>query len=169
MFVYVISVLLISGYIQEVSQQIWKHYLHSLWKPWHSRWTWSQVLIFHGHFSIVCVFTFTKIVIVTLLFMQVSWDFWTYLFAFFGCLLTLQHITPVMRESGPLVKIHLCRIPLCDWFVFIQTLNFVWPCSFRASMIWIIGEYAERIDNADELLESFLDGFQDENTQVWTC
>lgn len=36
----------------------------------------------------------------------------------------------------------------------------------RSSMIWIIGEYAERIDNADELLESFLDGFQDENTQV---
>jgi AP-1 complex subunit beta-1 len=27
-------------------------------------------------------------------------------------------------------------------------------------MIWIIGEYAERIDNADELLESFLEGFQ---------
>jgi len=38
--------------------------------------------------------------------------------------------------------------------------------SCRASMIWIIGEYAERIDNADELLESFLDGFHDENTQV---
>ena len=36
----------------------------------------------------------------------------------------------------------------------------------RGSMIWIIGEYAERIDNADELLESFLEGFQDENTQV---
>ena len=36
----------------------------------------------------------------------------------------------------------------------------------RASMIWIIGEYAERIDNADELLQSFLDGFQDENTLV---
>lgn len=33
-------------------------------------------------------------------------------------------------------------------------------------MIWIIGEYAERIDNADELLQSFLDGFHDENTQV---
>ena len=33
-------------------------------------------------------------------------------------------------------------------------------------MIWIIGEYAERIDNADDLLEGFLDGFQDENTQV---
>lgn len=36
----------------------------------------------------------------------------------------------------------------------------------RASMIWIIGEYAERIDNADELLHSFLDGFQDENSLV---
>lgn len=36
----------------------------------------------------------------------------------------------------------------------------------RGSMIWIIGEYAERIDNADELLESFLEGFHDENTQV---
>jgi len=34
-------------------------------------------------------------------------------------------------------------------------------------MIWIIGEYAERIDNADELLENFLDGFHDENTQVF--
>jgi len=36
-------------------------------------------------------------------------------------------------------------------------------------MIWIIGEYAERIDNADELLENFLDGFHDENTQVCYC
>ena len=33
-------------------------------------------------------------------------------------------------------------------------------------MIWIVGEYAERIDNADELLKSFLDGFQDESTMV---
>ena len=54
----------------------------------------------------------------------------------------------------------------------------------RAGMIWIIGEYAERwevtsslhddcyinyyhrIDNADELLESFLETFHDENSQV---
>jgi hypothetical protein len=34
-------------------------------------------------------------------------------------------------------------------------------------MIWIVGEYAERIDNADELLESFLDSFGEENPQVW--
>jgi AP-1 complex subunit beta-1 len=36
----------------------------------------------------------------------------------------------------------------------------------KASMIWIIGEYAERIDNADELLESFLETFQEETAQV---
>ncbi|KAK6941201.1 Clathrin adaptor, alpha/beta/gamma-adaptin, appendage, Ig-like subdomain [Dillenia turbinata] len=36
----------------------------------------------------------------------------------------------------------------------------------KASMIWIIGEYAERIDNADELLESFLESFPEETPQV---
>ncbi|WZY85468.1 hypothetical protein YC2023_031852 [Brassica napus] len=38
--------------------------------------------------------------------------------------------------------------------------------SSKASMIWIIGEYAERIDNADELLESFLENFPEEPAQV---
>lgn len=33
-------------------------------------------------------------------------------------------------------------------------------------MIWIIGEYAERIDNADELLESFLETFPEEPAMV---
>mmetsp|Transcript_24212 Transcript_24212/g.78825 ORF Transcript_24212/g.78825 Transcript_24212/m.78825 type:complete len:608 (-) Transcript_24212:17-1840(-) len=36
----------------------------------------------------------------------------------------------------------------------------------KGSMIWIIGEYAERIDNADELLESFLESFDDETASV---
>ncbi|KAJ0393983.1 hypothetical protein P43SY_007498 [Pythium insidiosum] len=36
----------------------------------------------------------------------------------------------------------------------------------KASMIWIIGEYAERIDNADELLDAFIEGFDDETAQV---
>lgn len=36
----------------------------------------------------------------------------------------------------------------------------------KGAMVWIIGEYAERIDNADELLESFLEGFHDEQAQV---
>jgi len=36
----------------------------------------------------------------------------------------------------------------------------------KASMIWIIGEYAARIENADELLTSFLETFHDETAQV---
>ncbi|GMI02618.1 hypothetical protein TrVE_jg13802 [Triparma verrucosa] len=36
----------------------------------------------------------------------------------------------------------------------------------KASMIWIIGEYAERIDNADELLETFLETFEEEDPSV---
>ena len=33
-------------------------------------------------------------------------------------------------------------------------------------MIWIIGEYSDHIENADELLEQFLDLFVDEPAQV---
>jgi AP-1 complex subunit beta-1 len=36
----------------------------------------------------------------------------------------------------------------------------------KGSMIWIIGEYAERIVNSCELLESFLDGFHEEPSTV---
>ena len=36
----------------------------------------------------------------------------------------------------------------------------------KASMIWIIGEYAEKIDNADELLLSFIESFQEETNIV---
>jgi vesicle coat complex subunit len=36
----------------------------------------------------------------------------------------------------------------------------------RASMIWILGEYCDRIDEVEDILVSFLDGFQDENAQV---
>lgn len=36
----------------------------------------------------------------------------------------------------------------------------------KASMIWIIGEYAEKIENADELLLSFIESFQEETNIV---
>mmetsp|Transcript_4652 Transcript_4652/g.6090 ORF Transcript_4652/g.6090 Transcript_4652/m.6090 type:complete len:923 (-) Transcript_4652:252-3020(-) len=36
----------------------------------------------------------------------------------------------------------------------------------KASMVWIIGEYADRIDNADELLDAFLETFDEETAQV---
>jgi len=36
----------------------------------------------------------------------------------------------------------------------------------KASMIWILGEYAERIDNVESLLDEFLANFHDEPVQV---
>jgi len=36
----------------------------------------------------------------------------------------------------------------------------------KASMIWIIGEYAERIVDADDRLEHFIESFQEENSMV---
>ncbi|KAM3479124.1 hypothetical protein MY5147_001867 [Beauveria neobassiana] len=36
----------------------------------------------------------------------------------------------------------------------------------RGSLIWIVGEYAEKIKNADEILESFVEGFMEEFTQT---
>ena len=36
----------------------------------------------------------------------------------------------------------------------------------KASMVWIIGEYSNRIENADELLETFLETFDDEPPMV---
>ena len=36
----------------------------------------------------------------------------------------------------------------------------------RGSLIWIVGEYAEKINNAGEILESFVEGFMEEFAQV---
>ncbi|KAI9823511.1 MAG: beta-adaptin [Phylliscum demangeonii] len=36
----------------------------------------------------------------------------------------------------------------------------------RGSLIWIVGEYAEKITNADEILAGFVDGFAEEFTQT---
>ncbi|KAI8074882.1 adaptin N terminal region-domain-containing protein [Gongronella butleri] len=36
----------------------------------------------------------------------------------------------------------------------------------KAALIWMIGEYAERIDNATDLIEHLADNFHDENSQV---
>ena len=36
----------------------------------------------------------------------------------------------------------------------------------KTSMIWIVGENAERIDNAGDLLETFIDSFFDEVAEV---
>lgn len=39
----------------------------------------------------------------------------------------------------------------------------------RGSLIWIVGEYAEKIGNATQILESFVDGFMEEFGQVRSC
>lgn len=36
----------------------------------------------------------------------------------------------------------------------------------KASLIWIIGEYANKIENADELLNIFIDSFTEESYSV---
>ena len=36
----------------------------------------------------------------------------------------------------------------------------------KAVLIWIIGEYADRIDNSMELLEFFAENFKDEGSTV---
>lgn len=38
--------------------------------------------------------------------------------------------------------------------------------SARGSLIWIVGEYAEKISNAGDILTGFVDGFMEEFTQV---
>lgn len=39
----------------------------------------------------------------------------------------------------------------------------------KASLIWILGEYADKIDNADELIGTFLDNYAEEPIQVRSC
>lgn len=36
----------------------------------------------------------------------------------------------------------------------------------KASLIWILGEYADKIENADELIGTFLDNYAEEPVQV---
>ena len=47
-----------------------------------------------------------------------------------------------------------------------ESLETVDEPAAKSSMIWVLGEYADRIDNADELLGGFLDNFRDEPSNV---
>ena len=75
----------------------------------------------------------------------------------------------VVQEAVVVIKDIFRRYPnryesvistLCDC---LESLD---EAEARAAMVWIIGEYAERIDNADELLEQFLDSFPEEPAEV---
>ncbi|KAJ3111403.1 AP-2 complex subunit beta [Physocladia obscura] len=39
----------------------------------------------------------------------------------------------------------------------------------KAALVWIIGEYAERIENAEELVEYFVEGFKEESAKLLTA
>lgn len=78
-------------------------------------------------------------------------------------------ITYVVQESIVVIKDIFRRYPsryegiiptLC------KNLDELDDPAARGSLIWIIGEYAEKINNADKLLETFMEGFKDEYTQV---
>jgi AP-1 complex subunit beta-1 len=88
-----------------------------------------------------------------------------------GVLLELiqTKVNYVVQESVIVIKDIFRRYPnryesiiatLCD------NLDTLDEPMAKASMIWIIGEYAERIDNADELLDTFLETFEEEDPAV---
>eukprot|EP00397_Hematodinium_sp_SG-2012_P015710 GEMP01016006.1.p1 GENE.GEMP01016006.1~~GEMP01016006.1.p1 ORF type:complete len:882 (-),score=164.58 GEMP01016006.1:228-2873(-) len=47
-----------------------------------------------------------------------------------------------------------------------ENLDLLDEAEAKASMIWILGEYAERIEKVEEILDSFLDDFHDESSMV---
>lgn len=78
-------------------------------------------------------------------------------------------VTYVVQESIVVIKDIFRRYPsryegiiptLC------KNLDELDDPAARGSLIWIIGEYAEKINNADSLLGTFMEGFKDEYTQV---
>ena len=88
-----------------------------------------------------------------------------------GVLLELikTKVSYVVQESVVVIKDIFRRYPnryesiiatLCD------NLDTLDEPQAKASMVWIIGEYAERIDNADELLDTFLETFEEEDAAV---
>lgn len=47
-----------------------------------------------------------------------------------------------------------------------ENLKTIDDAEAKAAMIWIIGEYVETIENADDLLKNFAEGFKEEPSFV---
>ena len=77
----------------------------------------------------------------------------------FSMRITMCRSGKYTRYEAPALTVTVRR--LCRYETIIATLcdslDSLDEPEARAAMVWIIGEYAERIDNADELLESFLE------------
>ncbi|KAK9368936.1 adaptin N terminal region-domain-containing protein [Lipomyces kononenkoae] len=74
----------------------------------------------------------------------------------------------VVQEAVIVMRDVLRRYPGYDGVIptLCQGIDELEEPEARGAMIWIVGEYADRIDNADEILSTFIDGFLDETTQV---
>ncbi|KAJ3061397.1 AP-1 complex subunit beta-1, partial [Podochytrium sp. JEL0797] len=50
--------------------------------------------------------------------------------------------------------------------VLCENLEVLEEADAKAGLVWIVGEYAERIENAEELVEYFVEGFKEESSKV---
>ncbi|KAK9471678.1 adaptin N terminal region-domain-containing protein [Dipodascopsis tothii] len=83
--------------------------------------------------------------------------------------LVATRVSYIVQEATVVIKNIFRRYPnryegiisvLC------QNLDSLDEPEAKAAMIWIIGQYADRIDNSDELLDDFLFTFKDETIEV---
>ncbi|KAF3912327.1 hypothetical protein AA313_de0205589 [Arthrobotrys entomopaga] len=74
----------------------------------------------------------------------------------------------VVQEAIVVIKDILRKYPGYEGIIpqLCQSLDELDEPSARGSLIWIVGEYAEKINNADEILTTFIEGLDEEETQV---
>jgi len=80
-----------------------------------------------------------------------------------------SHVNYVLQESIIVMKDIFRKYPHSYEGVIVnlcKNLESLDEPEAKASLIWIIGEYAEKIDNANELLEFFLESFKEESSMV---
>lgn len=84
-------------------------------------------------------------------------------------------VTYVVQEAVIVIKVLFFRQDIFRKFpntyesiigILCENLDTLEIPEAKSSMIWIIGQYADRIENADELLGQFIDTFLDEQATV---
>jgi len=80
-----------------------------------------------------------------------------------------SHVNYVLQEAIVVMKDIFRKYPRSYEGVIVElckNLESLDEPEAKASLIWIIGEYAEKIENANELLEFFQENFKEESTMV---
>lgn len=82
--------------------------------------------------------------------------------------LLATRVNYVVQEVVVVVKDILRKYPGYEGIIptLCQQIDELDEPTARSSLIWIVGEYAEKINNAADILESFVDGFMEEFAQV---